>query len=208
MSRPVLRALRLADDHATWERLGFTVGAGGVVRLGGVDLELAGTGQGRGIVGWRIDGVDADAELDGLPSAGGHGEASGADVAHPNGAVAVDHVVAATPDVARTLRALAAAGLEPRRVREAGEARQAFFVLRSALLEVAGPATAAQDDPAGPARLRGLVVVVEDLDALAARLGDALGKIRDAVQPGWRIATVRQQAGVSTALAFLTPRGD
>ena len=134
------------------------------------------------------------------------GDHAGPEVAHPNGAVAVDHVVAATPDVGRTLRALAAAGLEPRRVREAGETRQAFFVLSTALLEVAGPATAAQDDPDGPARLWGLVVVVEDLDALAARLGDELGTIRDAVQPGRRIATLRPQAGVSTALAFLTPR--
>lgn len=207
MSRPLLRALRLADDPTVWERLGFAVGAGGVVRLGGVDLELVGAGRGRGIVGWRIEGVDPDAELDGLPPAGGLAEGAGAEVAHPNGAVAVDHVVAATPDVARTLGALAAAGLEPRRVREAGEARQAFYVLGTALLELAGPATAAEDDPAGPARLWGLVVVVEDLDALAARLGDELGTIRDAVQTGRRIATLRQEAGVSTALAFLTPRG-
>jgi hypothetical protein len=75
---------------------------------------------GRGLVGWHIEGVDPGAELDGLPPAGGAQGAAGADVAHPNGAVAVDHVVAATPDVDRTLGALGAAGLEPRRVREAG----------------------------------------------------------------------------------------
>ncbi|HEV8152966.1 MAG TPA: hypothetical protein VGP78_08540, partial [Solirubrobacteraceae bacterium] len=120
------------------------------------------------------------------------------------GAMAVDHVVAATPHVDRTLGALRRAGLEPRRVREAGEARQAFYVLGTALLELAGPASPSGD---GPAALWGLVVVVEDLDALAARLGDELGTIRDAVQPGRRIATLRRSAGVSTALAFLTPRG-
>jgi hypothetical protein len=200
---PVLRALRLADDPATWEQLGFAVGADGVCRLGGVALELAGPGRGRGLVGWHIEGVDPGAELDGLPPAGGVQSAAGADVAHPNGAVAVDHVVAATPDVDRTLGALGAAGLEPRRVREAGDARQAFYVLRTALLELAGPASPSGD---GPAHLWGLVVVVGDLDALAARLGDELGTIRDAVQPGRRIATLRESAGVSTALAFLTPR--
>jgi hypothetical protein len=199
-----LRALRLADDPATWERLGFAVGADGVCALGGVALELVGTGQGRGLVGWHIEGVDPSAQLDGLPPAGGAGVGARPGVAHPNGAVAVDHVVAATPDVDRTLGALGAAGLEPRRVRDAGDARQAFYVLRTALLELAGPAAPPSGD--GPARLWGLVVVVDDLDALAERLGDELGTIRDAVQPGRRIATLRQTAGVSTALAFLTPR--
>jgi hypothetical protein len=206
VSDPVLRALRLADDAGTWERLGFAVGAGGVCHVAGVDLELVGSGEGRGLVGWRIEGVHGGAELDGLPPAGGGREtAAGAPVAHPNGALAVDHVVAATPDVDRTLRALAAAGLEPRRVRESGQARQAFYVLRTALLEVAGPPTPSAD---GPAHLWGLVVVVEDLEALAERLGDELGTIRDAVQPGRRIATLRHTAGLSTAVAFLTPRGD
>ena len=201
---PVLRALRLADDPATWQRLGFAVGADGVCALGGVELELVGTGQGRGLVGWRIEGVDPSAQLDGLPPAGGVDVTVPGDVPHPNGAVAVDHVVAATPDVDRTLGALGAAGLEPRRVRDAGDARQAFYVLRTALLELAGPASPSGN---GPARLWGLVVVVDDLDALAERLGGKLGTIRDAVQPGRRIATLRQTAGVSTALAFLTPRG-
>ena len=201
---PVLRALRLADDPATWERLGFAVGADGVCRLGGVALALAGAGEGRGLVGWHIEGVDPGAPLDGLPPAGGAAVASGPEVSHPNGAVAVDHVVAATPDVNRTLGALGAAGLEPRRVRDAGDARQAFYVLHTALLELAGPAS---PSGAGHAGLWGLVVVVADLDALAERLGDELGTIRDAVQPGRRIATLRQTAGVSTALAFLTPRG-
>ena len=203
--RPALRGLRLADDPATWTRLGFAVDAGGVCRLGGVDLELAGTGAGRGLEGWRIEGVAADAQLDGLPPAAS-APATGAEPPerHPNGAVAVDHVVAATPDVERTIRALKAARLEPRRVREAGSVRQAFYVLRTALLELAGPAEPSGD---GPAELWGLVVVVPELDALAQRLGDDLGAVRDAVQPGRRIATLRPSAGVSTAVAFLTARG-
>jgi hypothetical protein len=203
--RPALRALRLADDPATWTRLGFAVGTDGVCRLGGVAIELVGTGGGRGLVGWRIDGVPADAALDGLPpAASADAPAVGDEPAHPNGAVAVDHVVAATPDVDRTVRALAAAGLEARRVREAGTVRQAFYVVRTALLEVAGPAEPSGD---GPAELWGLVVVVPDLDALARRLGDVLGTVRDAVQPGRRIATLRDSAGSSTAVAFLTARG-
>jgi hypothetical protein len=48
--------------------------------------------------------------------------------------------------------------------------------------------------------------VTSDLDALAARLGDKLGPIRDAVQPGRRIATLRREAGSSVPIAFMTPR--
>jgi hypothetical protein len=56
-------------------------------------------------------------------------------------------------------------------------------------------------------RLWGLVVVVADLDAAAEALGDRLGAVKDAVQPGRRIATVRREAGLSTPLALMTPRG-
>jgi hypothetical protein len=48
----------------------------------------------------------------------------------------------------------------------------------------------------------GLVVVVPDLDGLGPLVGDP----KDAVQPGRRIATVRPEAGLTTALAFMTPR--
>jgi hypothetical protein len=115
-------------------------------------------------------------------------------------------VVALTPDLDRTTQALEAAGLDLRRVRDAGErGRQAFFHLSTALLEVGQPASGL---PAGePARFWGLVVVVEDLDRAAEAMGDRLGEPRDAVQPGRRIATVRSEAaGLSVALALMTPR--
>jgi hypothetical protein len=53
----------------------------------------------------------------------------------------------------------------------------------------------------------GLVISVADLDDAAARLGPWLGAPRDAVQPGRRIATVAPEAGLSVALALMTPRG-
>jgi hypothetical protein len=169
--------------------------------VGAVRLRLAGRSAGGGIVSWSLRGVAPDAELDGLPAhaAPAAGSPSGA---HRNGAVALDHLVVLTPDLERTSAALAAVGLERRRVREAGRLRQAFFPLGPALLEVVtGP-----DVPPGPARFWGLVAVVEDLDAAAALLGGALGRIKDAVQPGRRIATVRPDAGVSVPLALMTPR--
>ena len=62
-----------------------------------------------------------------------------------------------------------------------------------------------KDGPSGPARFWGLVVVVDDLHALAGRLGEQLGSIRDAVQPGRRIATLRASAGLGEAVAFISP---
>lgn len=115
----------------------------------------------------------------------------------------MDHVVAVTPDLGRTRRALAEAGLEPRRVREAGDGtRQAFYVLGTALLELAGPV----GEP-GPAAFWGLTLVVEDLLAAAREMGESLGPIREAVQPGRRIATVREEhAGLGLPVALMSPR--
>ncbi len=54
-----------------------------------------------------------------------------------------------------------------------------------------------------PTRIWGLVAVVEDFSELPA---DLIGEPRDAVQPGRRIVTVRPEAGLETAVAFMTPR--
>ena len=59
--------------------------------------------------------------------------------------------------------------------------------------------------PDGPARLWGISFLVPDMDATAAALGDLLGAPRDAVQPGRRIATLRREAGLGPAVAFMTP---
>jgi hypothetical protein len=114
--------------------------------------------------------------------------------------------VVATPDVGRTVAALAATGMVLRRERRGGPPErplhQAFFRHGEAVVEVAGPP---EPDGAGPARLWGLTVTCADLDALAARLGSRLGTVRPAVQPGRRIATLRPGAGSSVPLAFMSP---
>jgi hypothetical protein len=146
----------------------------------------------------------ADGAIDGLRVLGSDApEREPAPAAsHALGASGVDHVVVATPDLERTFAALGAAGLERRRVRDAGpSARQGFYVLGDAVLEVVGPK---ERDGDGPASLWGLVLVVEDLDAAAAH--PLVGEPRDAVQPGRRIATVRGEADLGAAVALMTPR--
>jgi hypothetical protein len=163
-------------------------------------IRFAFEAKGSGIVGWRVRGA-RDEDVDGLRTLG-------SDAAEREPAegpyLAVDHVVASTPDFDRTRAALAAAGFEERRVRDAGpDARQAFYVVGDALLELVGPREPNGD---GPAAFWGLVLVVEDIDAAAERLGPLAGTPRDAVQPGRRIVTLRREAGLGTAVALMTPR--
>ena len=122
----------------------------------------------------------------------------------------MDHVVAFSPDLERTVPALEAAGLDLRRVREgptpAGAQRQAFFRLGESILEVVEhpPGTPAAADRDAPAGFYGLAFGVEDLDVAARRLGPLLGEPRDAVQPGRLIATVRREARLGLPVALIT----
>jgi hypothetical protein len=200
--RPELRELELADPPEAWEALGFAVRRG-TVGLGGMWLRLGAPGA--GIVGWTLAGVSGDIDLDGLPTRVMDEAVAGTGVRHDNGAIGLDHVVVLTPDFERTSTALEAAGLALRRVRELPAAaerpalRQGFRRLGPAILELV-------EAPGGAStRFWGLTLVVADLDALAARLGDRLGPVREAVQPGRRIATLRESAGLGQPVAFMDP---
>ncbi|MGZ4183127.1 MAG: VOC family protein [Solirubrobacteraceae bacterium] len=204
-TRPELLALEIADPPEQWEALGFSVSSDQMIELGGVQLRLGADGE--GIVAWTLRGIDETSAIDGLPtrvidqSVGGDGERrqhGPRDHAHPNGAVAVDHVVILTPDFDRTADAVAAAGMPLRRLAERHGARQGFRRLGPAIMEIV-------QAPDGPTRFWGLVVIVSDLDALAERLGDLLREIRPAVQPGRRIAPLRSKAGLGPAVAFMDP---
>jgi hypothetical protein len=206
--RPVLAELALADPPARWEALGFRVEADSAIALGGVRLALGAPGE--GIVAWTLSGIPAGiSAIDGLVTRIGEpgpapAPAPPAPGAHPNGAVALDHVVVLTPDFERTVAALEQAELPLRRIRDAGGFRQGFRRLGPAILELVEAVGA----PPGPACFWGLVAIVEDLDGLAERLGGRVGAVRPAVQPGRRIATVRTNAGLGPALAFMSPELD
>jgi hypothetical protein len=193
---PRLAALDVGGPVGPWSDLGFAV-RGQRADVGGVALRFH-PGEPPGLRGWAFHGVPAGTELDGVPC--GEAPPAGAGPVHPNGAEALDHVVVMTPALQRSLDALTATGLQVRRVREAGGgARQAFLVAGTALLEVVG-------DVEPPTRLWGVTFVVADVDALAAARPGALGRPRAAVQPGRRIVTVREEAGLGVPVAFMTPR--
>ena len=205
---PTIDEVVIADEPAAWRAAGFGV-TGDLCEVGSVRLRLEGPGRGRGIVGWSVRGADS-LELDGLPTAASE-RPPVAGAPHPNGAVSIDHLVVITPALDRTVAALGGAGFDLRRRREGptpgGSERQAFFRMGELILEVveAPEGSRIRSDPDGPARLWGISFLVEDLERTAATLGDLLGSPRDAVQPGRRIATLRREAGLGPAIAFMTP---
>ncbi len=200
-----LDELTIADPPEAWRRIGFSVAEDGALAIGATRVRFVGPEGGRGIVSWSLRDLGST-ELDGLATARSHA-APAEPATHPNGALAIDHVVVSTPDFERTRSALQAARLDLRRERAldrgGGALRMGFFRVGEAIVELVEHPDA--PDRAAPASFWGLVVVVEDLGAAAAMLGERLGDARDAVQPGRRIATLRPSAEVSPALALMTP---
>lgn len=207
---PTLDELTVADAPGAWSALGFEV-ADDTCVVGGVRICLAGPGAGKGLAGWSLRDVEST-ELDGLPTARSDRQAPDEEPVHPNGVTALDHVVAITSALDRTVAVLQGAGLDLRRIREeptpAGAPRQAFFRLGGTILEVVQepPEAIERAGADRPAFFWGLAFVAPDLDATVAGLGDRVSEVRAAVQPGRRIATLRRSAGLALPVALITPR--
>jgi hypothetical protein len=202
--------LIVADEPEPWSAIGFALDGHACV-IGDVRIHLAGAStEGKGLIGWSLREIGTTA-LDGLPTASSDREPPDEPATHPNGVTGVDHVVAVTPALERTVASLASAGLDLRRIRDeptpAGAPRQAFFRLGTTILEVVQePAEAIERDGVDrPAFFWGLALTAPDLDRTVAGLGDHASAIRPAVQPGRRIATLHRSAGLSLPVALMTP---
>ncbi len=212
--------IEVADPADAWTRAGFSVDSDAVCRIGGVRIRLVGRGRGAapaatldtgaGIVGWSLRGLPSDEsldELDGVPTTRS-AAATAAPATHANGVTAIDHVVLLSPDLGRTVKSLAAVGVEPRRERknELGgrPIRQIFFRFGDVIIEAVGSPDTAR---AGPSTLWGITYVVADIDATASFFGDHTTPVKDAVQPGRRITTLRhEELGMSVRTAMISAR--
>jgi hypothetical protein len=197
--------IQVADPADAWAQAGFSIDADAICRIGGVRIRLTGSGSTTGIIGWSLRGLPSGGDLDGIPTT--RSDTLAAEPAtHANGATSIDHVVLLTPDLARTVAALAAVGVEPRRERDAElggrPIRQIFFRLGEVIVEVVGsPETKGE----GPSTLWGLTYVVADVDATAAYFADRTTPVKDAVQRGRRITTLHHQKfGMSVRTAFIS----
>jgi len=213
--------LVIADDAQRWRALGFAVDAE-VTVIGDVRIRFAGreaTADRRsasrpagGLLRWSLRGASST-DLDGIPTTVSRSEPPADAAPHPNGVIAIDHVVVFSPQLDRTVAALRAAGLKLRRIREeptpAGAPRQAFFRLGAEILEVIQLPRERLDaagGPDAPARLWGLALITADIDATVAQLAPHAGGAHDAVQEGRRIATLRRSAGLAVPVALMTAR--
>jgi hypothetical protein len=200
--------IEVADPPDAWTAAGFTVDSDASCRVGGVRIRLSGPGRGTGIVGWSLRGLPSGGpreDLDGVPTT--RSDVPPPESAkHPNGVVEIDHIVLLSPDLSRTVASLAAVGAAPRRERD-GELggqpiRQLFFRFDEVIIEVVGsPGTAGE----GPSTLWGITYVVENVDDTAAYFGDHTTPVKQAVQPGRRITTLRHhELGMSVRSAMIS----
>ena len=200
---PVLTALEIADEPATWRDAGFDVDDDGTCRIGSIAVHLRPEEGKKGIRAWAFDEVDAG-EVSGIRTSSEPAPATGGE--HPNGTVSIDHVVVLSPDLERTIADFRAMGMEPKSERRTdtygAPMKQVFFRPGEAIVELIGAEEPSGD---GPCKFFGIALTVADIDATKARWGEHLGEPKDAVQPGRRIATVRKTLGLKTAVAVMTP---
>jgi len=205
-----IEELEIADPADAWRQAGFSVDSDAVCRVGGVRIRLVGRARGAGIVGWSLRGLPSNGsvgDLDGIPTTTSSALAA-APAAHANGVTAIDHIVLLSPDLGRTVESLVSIGVHPRRERDAElggrPVRQIFFRLGEAILEVVGsPGTADE----GPSTLWGVTYVAADIDATASFFGDRTTPVKEAVQPGRRITTLRHhELGISVRSAIISAR--
>ncbi|HLH13968.1 MAG TPA: VOC family protein [Solirubrobacteraceae bacterium] len=222
--------VRLRFAGAAGGGQGDARGPGGAQDAGSRPPARPGDRTPAGILSWSLRGIaggalspEGEGLVHGLPTTLSHSALREPAPEHPNGVLAIDHVVAMTPDLDRDVAALTAAGLDLRRVREqptpAGAPRQAFFRLGPTILELVQEPDAASSrgealaraggrDAAGagerPARFWGLAFVVRDIERTAAQLAPHVGDVRPAVQAGRLIATVRRSAGLCVPVALMS----
>ena len=200
--------IEVADPADAWTRAGFSVDSDAVCRIGGVRIRLVGRGRGTGIVGWSLRGLPPGGSLDaldGIPTTRS-GAVAAVPAEHANGVTSIDHLVLLSPDLGRTVASLAAVGVEPRRERD-GELggrpiRQIFFRFGEVIIEVVGsPGTRSE----GSSTFWGITYNVADIDATASFFGDRTSPVKEAVQPGRRITTLRHhEFGMSVRTAMIS----
>ncbi|NNE12201.1 MAG: hypothetical protein HKN41_08155 [Ilumatobacter sp.] len=199
-----LASIRLPGEIEPWARLGFSCDDGRIALVNGA-IE-----PGHDVVSLVVHPDDGDevvpADLEGIPLE--VDDQPNPAVAHPNGALDLDHLVIMTPDLDATSTAVESAlGLPRRRLRETSDVRQAFHRFDRTLTGAPGcivELVERADPGSGAPVVWGLVVDVLDLERVAAA-HDEVGVPRDAVQPGRRIATVARRAGLGLAVALMSP---
>ena len=170
---------------------GFSVDSHGLVHIGEVTVRLLGRqGNAEGIVGWGFSGLSPGVThvhgipVTSLPAVG----APQAEVQHPNGVCAVDHIVVLSDDWERGIRDFRTIGLEP--LRQTNTVRkgvtQVIYRPSKTIIELVGGKIAPEEPT-----LWGLTLVSKDVDATHVFLSASTKKPWPAVQPGLTLTPTR-----------------
>ena len=208
--RPTLAELTLAAAPPAWRAAGFDVDDG---RHGLDRRRPAAARWGRTRAGESWAGrcaTCARTELDGLPTRRHDQPPSpvpGSIPTAPSGSTtwwpSAPTSTAPSPRCAARVWTSAACARVPRR-RERSGRRSSGSARRSSRSWSTRPVPRGPRIREAPAGFYGLALATADIDATAGSLGPLLGEVRDAVQPGRRIATVRREAELGLPVAFMT----
>jgi hypothetical protein len=196
-----LVGIDLVGPSEPWELLGLSVNADDSISVGEVTLRFESELPRLRV--WSPD-IEISGDIDGVAVVAGEPLSPSRSTDHSLSASLVDHIVLMTPSLGRTTSAAASLLQVPlKRERDAGSGvRQGFFRLGEVILEV----VEAPQVPEGPASFWGLVLIVDDLMDVCARLGDeVVGLPKQAVQPGRYIASVRPSMGLGCPVALMSP---
>ncbi len=200
---PSIAELHVGDDPSAWKRAGFRINDGRCV-VG--TTEIVFSDGPKGIHSWVLR-HSLPSQFGSIPTTFTEKPVPERSIAHPNGSVGFHHVVLMVPEFALGKTALTGAGVQVEDGRIFGSPEKEM--LRSAPkmgdieLELIGPKN---EDRSRNWDLWGLVIAVDDIDATSELLGDLLGQVKPAVQPHRRIATLKKEAELGVAIAFLGPK--
>ena len=200
---PTIAELHVGDDPSAWERLGFCINENRSL-IGRTEVVFS-DGP-KGIHSWVLRN-SMPSQFGPIPTTFTENPVPNPSIAHPNGSIGFHHVVLMVPEFDIGKTALSNAGVHVEQGRPFGSTEKAM--LRSAPkmgdieLELIGPES---EDRSRHWQLWGLVVAVSDIDATSELLGDLLGQVKPAVQPHRRIATLKKEAELGVAVAFLGPK--
>ena len=200
---PRIEWLRVGSDPLKWQRIGCEVTLDGRIPMLFCSLMVSFDAP-EGLSAWGISSLDPSiTEIDGIATfVADPMEPMLCD--HPNSGTELDHVVVMTNSLDRTCGAITeATGAPLKRIRDLGSMRQGFHRIgRGGLIVEVVERPEITDSVAC---LWGVVINVADLDHAVEMIGsDLIGAAKDAVQPGRRIATLRPEAGLGTAVALMS----
>jgi len=201
-AEPTIAELHVGDDPSAWERLGFRINERRCL-VGRTEVVFS-DGPG-GIHSWVLRN-SIRSEFGPIPTSFTENPVPEPSIVHPNGSVGFHHVVLMVPEFDRGKAALSNAGVQVEHGRPFGSPDKEMLPSAPKMgdieLELIGPES---EDRSRTWELWGLVIAVSDIDATSELLGNLLGQVKPAVQPYRRIATLKKEAGLGVAVAFLGP---